>query len=109
VKSGFSGLSTTPSALYSLPGVQEAARLVPAGSGTNRAGNAVPADQLQRVEQMEQPADDRAISLKAPLSDLEDIDLPQTILELQLQQVAYQAALGATQHVITTSLADFLR
>jgi hypothetical protein len=26
-----------------------------------------------------------------------------------MQQVAYQAALGATQKIITTSLADFLR
>ena len=62
-----------------------------------------------RVEQMQQAADDRVITLKSSLSGIEDIDLPKTIVDLQMQQVAYQAALGATQKIITTSLADFLR
>jgi flagellar hook-associated protein 3 FlgL len=62
-----------------------------------------------RVEQMQQAADDRVITLKASLSGIEDIDLPKTIVDLQMQTVAYNAALGATQRIITTSLADFLR
>jgi flagellar hook-associated protein 3 FlgL len=62
-----------------------------------------------RVEQMQSAADNRVITLKSSLSEIEDIDLPKTIVELQMQQVAYQAALGATQRIITTSLADFLR
>jgi flagellar hook-associated protein 3 FlgL len=62
-----------------------------------------------RVEQMQSAADNRVITLKSSLSGIEDIDLPKTIVELQMQQVAYQAALGATQKIITTSLADFLR
>jgi flagellar hook-associated protein 3 FlgL len=62
-----------------------------------------------RVEQMQSAADNRVITLKSSLSGVEDIDLPKTIVELQMQQVAYQAALGATQKIITTSLADFLR
>jgi flagellar hook-associated protein 3 FlgL len=62
-----------------------------------------------RVEQMQSAANDRVITLKSSLSGIEDIDLPRTIVDLQMQQVAYQAALGATQKIITTSLADFLR
>lgn len=62
-----------------------------------------------RVEQMRQAADDRVITLRTSLSDVEDIDLPKTIVELQLSQVAYEAALGATQRVVTPSLVEFLR
>ena len=44
------------------------------------------------------------------LGSLVDVlDLPKTILELQLQSVAYQAALGATARVIQPTLLDFLR
>jgi flagellar hook-associated protein 3 FlgL len=62
-----------------------------------------------RVEQMQKAADDRVVTLTNALSAVEDIDLPKTIVELQMQQMAYQAALGATQRIITPSLADFLR
>jgi flagellar hook-associated protein 3 FlgL len=62
-----------------------------------------------RLEQMQTSADDRVISLKTALSNIEDVDLPATIVELNLAQVAQQAALAATQRVITPSLADFLR
>ena len=62
-----------------------------------------------RVEQMRKAADDRVISLTSALSGVEDIDLPRTVVDLQMQEVAYQAALGATQRIITPSLADFLR
>jgi len=43
------------------------------------------------------------------LSEVEGVDLPATMVELQLQEVAYQAALGATAKVIQPSLVDFLR
>lgn len=62
-----------------------------------------------RVEQMQKSADDRVLMLKTSLSGIENIDLPATIVELQMQQVANQAALAATERVITPSLADFLR
>jgi flagellar hook-associated protein 3 FlgL len=59
--------------------------------------------------QLGQTATDRQMTLTAQLSDVEDIDLPKTITDLQLQQVAYQAALAATAKVIQPSLLDFLR
>jgi len=62
-----------------------------------------------RVEQMQSAADDRVLTLKSSLSEVEDVDLPATIVELSLAQVAQQAALAATQRVVTPSLADFLR
>jgi flagellar hook-associated protein 3 FlgL len=43
------------------------------------------------------------------LSEVEGVDLPAALVELQLQEVAYQAALGATAKVIQPSLVDFLR
>ncbi len=62
-----------------------------------------------RIEQMQSAANDRVLSLTNSLSAVEDIDLPKTIVALQMQDVAYKAALGATQKIITPSLADFLR
>ncbi len=61
-----------------------------------------------RLEQMQQTADDRVISLQSSLSNVENIDLPRTIVDMQMQQVAYQAALGATAKVVQPSLLDFL-
>ncbi len=43
------------------------------------------------------------------LSGVEDIDLAQTLVELQMQEVAYQGALGATARVLQPTLMDFLR
>lgn len=62
-----------------------------------------------RVEYAQQQADDRKVSLNTSLSQVESIDLPATIVALQSQQTAYQAALGATAKVLQPSLMDFLR
>jgi flagellar hook-associated protein 3 FlgL len=62
-----------------------------------------------RVESMKNAADNRIVTLNSQLSAVEDIDLPATIMEMQLQQTAYQAALSATAKVIQPSLVDFLR
>lgn len=62
-----------------------------------------------RVDTMQSAANSRLVTLTEQLSVTEDIDLPKTIMELQLQQTAYQAALGSTAKVIQPSLMDFLR
>src|SRR3954451_7989762 len=49
------------------------------------------------------------LTLKTQLSATEDIDLPKTIMELQMQQVGYQAALQATAQVMQPTLLDYLR
>lgn len=51
----------------------------------------------------------QALSLKTTLSDTEDVDLPKTIMEMQMQQNGYQAALQATAKVIQPTLLDFLK
>src|SRR3954464_7428772 len=51
----------------------------------------------------------QSLNLKTQLSDTEDIDLPKTIMELQMQQNGYQAALQATAKVIQPTLLDFLK
>lgn len=61
------------------------------------------------VEDAQQTAQDRELALTTSLSEVESIDLPATIVQLQSQQVAYQAALGATAKVLQPSLMDFLR
>lgn len=62
-----------------------------------------------QVETMRARADNEMITLTQGLSEVEDIDLPKTIVDLQLQEVAYKAALSATGRVIQPSLLDFLR
>ncbi len=61
------------------------------------------------LEGARQTADDRVLELQAQLSGVEDIDLPKTITEIQLQQAAYQAALAVTAKAVQPSLVDFLR
>ena len=62
-----------------------------------------------RIETMKTRADDAITTTTQRLSDVEDIDLPKTIMELNLQSVAYQAALAAGSKVVQPSLVDFLR
>src|SRR4051795_10725537 len=49
-----------------------------------------------------------ALNLKSQLSNTEDVDLPKTIMEMQMRQNGYQAALQTTAKVIQPTLLDFL-
>ena len=62
--------------------------------------------QIQRAEEtlMEQSG-----SLEAQRSRIEDVDLSQLILDLKLQEVAYQSALAVTARVLQPTLMDFLK
>ena len=51
----------------------------------------------------------QALALQAKLSDTEDVDLPKTIMELQMQQTGYQAALSVTAKSLQPTLVDFLK
>jgi flagellar hook-associated protein 3 FlgL len=62
-----------------------------------------------RLQVTQQSNTDSAAQMTRSLSEVEDADLPKTIVDLQTQEVAYQAALAATSKVITPSLVDFLR
>ena len=63
---------------------------------------------FNRVQTMQTRALNDIITVKTGLSNVENIDLPATIVALQLQNTAYQAALSATAKVIQPSLVDFL-
>lgn len=62
-----------------------------------------------QVDTMKAKNEEDLLLSKQQLSEIEDIDLPATIVELQLQETAYQAALSATSRSIQPSLLDFLR
>jgi hypothetical protein len=78
---------------------------------TNREQNAL-ASVGSRYHQIEIMQDrNRANQLESEnqLSEVEGVDLPAAMVDLQLQEVAYQAALGATAQALQPSLMDFLR
>jgi flagellar hook-associated protein 3 FlgL len=62
-----------------------------------------------RVEQAQKAAGDAELSLTSSLAEIENTDLAKATVDLQLQEVAYQAALAATARVMQPSLLDFLR
>ncbi|RNL78258.1 flagellar hook-associated protein FlgL [Nocardioides marmorisolisilvae] len=62
-----------------------------------------------RVEAAIQASSDDELKLSTSLSSVENADLPKTIVDLQMQQTAYQASLAATSKVMQPSLLDFLR
>ena len=76
---------------------------------TVRTAQASVGARSNRVDSMQQTANDRHLELQTQLTEVEDIDLPKTITDMTMQQTAYQAALGATAKVIQPSLMDFLR
>ncbi|MBL8930951.1 MAG: flagellar hook-associated protein FlgL [Kineosporiaceae bacterium] len=63
----------------------------------------------QRVETTSDLVESHRLDLVSRISENEDVDLPETIMNLQAQQVGYQAALGAAAKVLQQSLLDFLR
>lgn len=49
------------------------------------------------------------LAIQSERSNVEDVDLAEAIMELQTQEVAYEAALGSLARVMQPSLMDFLR
>jgi flagellar hook-associated protein 3 FlgL len=69
------------------------------------------ADVGTRAQRMDKAASlnsTRALTLTAQLGAVEDVDLPKTIMDMQAQQVSYQAALQVTAKVLQPTLLDFL-
>ncbi len=62
-----------------------------------------------RVERAMGTLSDTTLSNTANLSEVENVDIAKAVVDLQMQEVAYQAALGATARVLQPSLLDFLR
>ena len=62
-----------------------------------------------RLDTTKTNVDSERLDFTSRISENEDVDLPQTIMNFQSQQVAYQSALGAASKVLQTSLMDFLK
>jgi flagellar hook-associated protein 3 FlgL len=62
-----------------------------------------------RVDRLQQINHDRSIALIQRLGETENIDLPNTIMRLEMQKVGYEAALAATAKAISPTLLDYLR
>ena len=62
-----------------------------------------------RMDAAAQVNSTQQLNLTSVQSQTEDIDVAKTIMNLQVQQNAYQAALSATAKSITPSLVDFLQ
>jgi flagellar hook-associated protein 3 FlgL len=62
-----------------------------------------------QVDTATQTAADTELRLKSSLSEVENADLPEVIVDLKMQETAYQASLAATARVMQPSLLDFLR
>jgi flagellar hook-associated protein 3 FlgL len=62
-----------------------------------------------RMEAAAEVNADLQLNLAGRLAGVEDIDIAKTIMDLNQQQVGYQAALQATAQVIQPTLVDFLR
>ncbi|MGY1854856.1 flagellar hook-associated protein FlgL [Modestobacter sp. SYSU DS0290] len=62
-----------------------------------------------RLETSRQVNADQQLSLTSRSADIENVDLAKTIMNLQMQQTGYEAALSATAKAIQPSLLDFLR
>jgi flagellar hook-associated protein 3 FlgL len=65
--------------------------------------------QFLRVQNMQSQNTSNGLTMKQNLSSIEDADIAQVMVQLQAQQVAYQAALSATARAIQPSLTDFLK
>ncbi|MHB1614741.1 MAG: flagellar hook-associated protein FlgL [Actinomycetes bacterium] len=62
-----------------------------------------------QVQAATQQASASAVSLQASLSAVASVNLPKAIIDLQMQQNAYQAALGVAAKTLQPSLLDFLK
>ena len=59
-----------------------------------------------RMERAQSVLTDTKLSLQHLLSDQEDIDLPKAVLDMQIQENVYQAALGVSSRILNLSLAS---
>ncbi|WP_062305322.1 flagellar hook-associated protein FlgL [Demequina subtropica] len=62
-----------------------------------------------QITKAQSAAEAKVTTLRASISDVEDIDLAATVLELQMQEVSYQGALSAASRVLQPTLLDYLR
>jgi flagellar hook-associated protein 3 FlgL len=100
--SDFDGLRIALSSLYA----QRKALQV---TGQNIADVNTEGSRYHQIEIMQERNRANQLESQNQLSEVEGVDLPAALVDLQLQEVAYQAALDATAKALQPSLMDFLR
>jgi flagellar hook-associated protein 3 FlgL len=78
-------------------------------AGSMRTALADVGTRENRIDTAQATLSSTALDTKAALSNVEDVDVASATMDLQMQEVAYQASLAATARVIQPSLVDFLR
>jgi flagellar hook-associated protein 3 FlgL len=92
-----------------LAGVRDGLDALDVGLGRMTAALADVGTRANRLDRAIQSAKDSTLTQTQSLTEVENVDLAAATMELKMQEVAYQAALGATSRVIQPSLMDFLR
>jgi flagellar hook-associated protein 3 FlgL len=64
---------------------------------------------MSSLENLEARNEGVTIEMRSALSETEDVDLAEAILDLKGQEAAYTAALSVTGRILDRSLLDFLR
>ena len=64
---------------------------------------------MNRVDSARSRATESMLTLRTELSNVEDVDIAEGVMELQVQQVAYEATLQALGKALPPSLVAFLR
>jgi flagellar hook-associated protein 3 FlgL len=106
----FNTLSQLSDAIRNNPGsLDTLAATLDTQTTTLQSSLAEVGSRAKRVEDAQSQNTADNLTMKKNLSNVEDIDLAQVMVNLQAQQVTYQAALSATAKAIQPSLVDFLR
>jgi flagellar hook-associated protein 3 FlgL len=64
---------------------------------------------MRRVETAQTQLEENKVQVRTLMAQIEQADLAEAIVELQMQETAYQAALGAAGRTLGMSLLQFLR
>jgi flagellar hook-associated protein 3 FlgL len=78
-------------------------------TGSMKTALSTVGSRTNRIDTASNILDSTTLDTKSALSDVENVDIASAIVDLQMQEVAYQASLGATSKVIQPSLMDFLK
>jgi flagellar hook-associated protein 3 FlgL len=76
---------------------------------TMSSATAIIGVQGERIEEIATRAADDELRLKQQLSNVEDVDIVQALIESKVQETRYQASLQVAAKIIPPSLMDFLR
>jgi flagellar hook-associated protein 3 FlgL len=85
-----------------LPALQEGLRSVSALRGSIGA-------KLQNVQQLSEHQERRVLEASKAISEIEDVDMSEAIVQFKLAETTYQAALSSISQMSRLSLMDYLR